>query len=216
LKHESDTHAGEGAHNRKLVMHVTRDTTTQNEDGRMTDPGPSHGIDTVSRTIERIAGLLRWMVRKLATLGATSTLSAIIICLLVWERTSPVQQVDAIALIVLATLLLTPGAVLLLYAVALREVLLIPQRIRSLASDTSERRADLTRASHDLQARPGVRTIWSAMRTVTRVRGDIVAYVPVVKVFNPLFSILALLAIPAAVVVSILAVLSIGLWLIRL
>lgn len=173
-------------------------------------------LDRVAGTIQRIAGVLRWLIRRMTALAIASIVAAVSISAIVWDRTSPLDQVDTLALILLSALLLAPAAILLFYAVALRGILQLPGHMREVAERTARHGSDMGQAARDLHSQPGVRSIWSTMRTVTRIRGDLIAYIPTVKILNPAFTLLAILSIPAGIAVTVIGVLSVLVWLVRM
>lgn len=178
--------------------------TTTNADQRALDP--------VTRGFERVAEALRTILRRIVLLAIVASVAAMTISTVVWERTAPLDTVDLLALTILAGMLLIPSGLLLLYAFAIRQVLQIPRMIREYAGQANEHRAELLDLSRELQSKPGVRGAWKTTRTLSRARGDLIAFIPAVRMLNPVFTLLALLAIPASVFVIGLALVSLTVW----
>ena len=128
--------------------------------------------DTVG-VLGRILPLAAAVGRRVRTLGLVGLGAAVAIALVILVRWTPGDGEDWAGFVVLCVLLAVPPAVLLAFLLVLREVVELPDKLRSYPDTTREHVAELRAIAHDAQERE--RPAWrrlpgSTWRLATLVR----------------------------------------------
>lgn len=174
---------------------------------------PTVRRDTVG-VLGRILPLAAAVGRGVRTLGVVGLGGAAAIVLVVLVRWTPSDGENWAGLVVLGVLLAVPPAVLLAFSRVLREVVELPDKLRSYPGTTREHAEELRAIALDMQARE--RPAWrrlpgSTWRLATLVRSarDLVApHAPLLPLLSVPFLIATLVsALLVPVVIAALAVL---------
>jgi hypothetical protein len=166
--------------------------------------------------LRRILPLAAAVGRAARTLGLVGLGAAVAIALVVLVRWTPGDSEDWAGFVVLCILLAVPPAVLLAFSFVLREVVELPDKLRSYPGTTREHVAELRAIAHDAQARerPAWRRLpgstWRLARLV-RSAGDLLApHAPLLPLFSVPFLVTTLvsaLLVPVVVVAALVVLL---------
>jgi hypothetical protein len=169
--------------------------------------------DTIG-VLGRILPLAAAVGRKVRTLGLIGLGVAAAIVLLVLFRWTPSDGEDWAGLVVLGVLLAVPPAVLLAFSLVLREVVELPDKLRSYPGTTREHAGELRAIAHDMQVHEGPAwrrlpgSTWRLARLVRSARDLLAPHAPVLPLLSPPFLIATLVsALLVPVVVAALVVL---------
>jgi hypothetical protein len=171
------------------------------------------------RVLGRILPLAAAVGRGMRTLGLVGLGAALAIALVILVRWTPGDREDWAGLVVLCVLLALPAAVLLAFSLVLREVVDLPDRLRSYPGTTRERVAELSAIAREAQRRE--RPAWrrlpvSTWRLATLVRSarDLLApHAPLLPLFSVPFLVATLvsaLLVPVVVLAALVVLLAAG------
>jgi hypothetical protein len=173
--------------------------------------------DAVS-VIRRILPLAAAVSRGVRTLGLVGLGAAVAIALIVLVRWTPGDGEDWAGFVVLCVLLAVPPAVLLAFSVVLREVVELPDKLRTYPGTTREHVSELRAIARDAQERerPAWRRLpgstWRLAWLVRSARDLLAPHAPLLPLFSVPFlvattvsALLVLVVVVAALVVLLAA-----------
>jgi hypothetical protein len=171
------------------------------------------------RVLGRILPLAAAVGRGMRTLGLVGLGAALAIALVILVRWTPGDRGNWAGLVVLCVLLALPAAVLLAFSLVLREVVDLPDRLRSYPGTTREHVAELSAIAREAQRRE--RPAWrrlpvSTWRLATLVRSarDLLApHAPLLPLFSVPFLVATLvsaLLVPVVVLAALVVLLAAG------
>jgi hypothetical protein len=168
-------------------------------------------LDRVARTLERIMPLVRVLIPPVRTLTLIGAAAASVNVLMLWSWLRPLDGEDWVTGAVGGALLLLPVVLLGLFWLALREVREVPDRIRALPDTVRRQRDAFSGAARDIRADPRsnrgwLRAIWQVGRTLFESKDELLVYIPLVELLNPLFLLGVVLSVPAVMVEVVVAV----------
>jgi hypothetical protein len=174
-------------------------------------------LDRLARTLEQIMPLVRGLIPPVRTLALLGAVAAAVNVVMLWRWLQPLHGEDWVIGGLGGALLLAPAALLGLFWLALREVREVPGRIRALPDTVQRQRDAFGSAAREIRAAPGsnrswLRGIWQVGRTLFASRDELLVYVPLAELLNPLFLLGVVLSVPIVVVETVVAIVLLTRW----
>ena len=166
--------------------------------------------------LRRILPLAAAVGRRVRTLGLVGLGAAVAIALVVLLRWTPGDREDWAGFVVLCVLLAVPPAVLLAFWLVLREVVELPDKLRSYPDTTREHVAELRAIADDAQKRerPAWRRLpgstWRLAALVRSGRDLLAPHAPLLPLLSVPFlvaTVVSALLVPVVVVAALVVIL---------
>jgi hypothetical protein len=173
-------------------------------DSPVSATGAGRVLDALVSALERLVPLAAALRRATARLGLAALAAAAAIAWALFRHGRPDSTGKQIGAYVLVAALLAPPAVLGSFWLALRELVELPDRLRSLPGTSRENAAELGRLARDAHASRGrsafrVGALWRLLRLTQSSRELLTPYAPVVALASVPF----LLAVTAAALAAV-------------
>jgi len=152
----------------------------------------------IANALEKFSPLLSGASKFAWVVALVGLLAGGALSVVLWRWQPPGELSEYVQFTVLAGLLLAPTIILGLFAFALHEVSELPDRLRNLPENARQHSADLGQIARDLggigeRQRGRSRSLLGLGRLLYNAREDLLVYLPLLELANPLF-LLAVLA----------------------
>lgn len=156
----------------------------------------------IANALQRFSPLLSHAAIAVVGIAVVGLVAGGALSVMYWQWQTPVNVSDYIQFGVVAAVFLAPAVILGLFAFALHEVSELPERLRNLPENARQHSSDLGQISRDLsgigeQQRSRTRSLLHLGRVLYNARDDILIYIPLLELANPLFLLAVLMSFAA-------------------
>ena len=175
-----------------------------------TGPKRRETLGMVANALGRFSPLLSGAALVALVFAVVGLVAGVVLAVMLWRWQPTGELSEYIQFVVLSGLLIAPAIILGLFAFALHEVAELPKRLRDLPSNARQHSSDLGQIARDLSGigerrRGRTRSLFGLGRLLYNAREDLLVYLPLLELANPLF-LLAVLVAFIAVCIEALAV----------
>jgi hypothetical protein len=167
-------------------------------------------LERVAAVVERARPVIRVISPPTLALIALGVIATAVIGHAAWVRLDPLDLDDTVMLALLLAALLLPAILLTLFWLALQAVRELPEKIRTFPETAGRHRTTLGEVARGARERPAsgrgwFRNLWRMAKLVYNAREDLLLYLPLVELFNPVMLLGAALAVPAILLEALIA-----------